>query len=116
MLEHAARELIGTEDQEWPPLSPRTIAEKGRLGFTGQVSSTDPLLRTGELRDSIKHVVEDVEVILGSDDPQAAYHEYGTEREPPRPFIATTMFREGHDAATLVWRHVMAAFVGGRVS
>lgn len=116
MLEHSARELIGQEYPEWPPLSPRTIAEKQRLGFYGQVSSSDPLLRTGALRDSIKHSVEDDEVILGSDDPFAEFHEFGTELEPPRPFIGTTMFREGHDAAKLVWRHVMGAFVGRRVS
>lgn len=38
-----------------PPLSPRTLAERKAAGFKG----TTPLIRSGELRNSITHVIED---------------------------------------------------------
>ena len=53
-----AKDFIGHELAEWKPLAPSTIAEKERLGFTGQVSATDPLLRTGDMRDSIEAMSE----------------------------------------------------------
>ena len=90
-----AKSLIGHELEEWAPLAPRTIAEKQRLGYTGQVSETDPLLRTGQLRDSIgRKVAEDFEGVVGevgSDDRIAGYQEMGTSRIPPRPFLTPSM-------------------------
>ncbi len=38
-----------------PPLAPRTLAERKAAGFKGET----PLIRTGELRNSITHVIED---------------------------------------------------------
>jgi hypothetical protein len=49
MVEKEAKAAIGTYRFEWPPLQPETITRKAR-GDT-------PLLETGELRDSIQHVV-----------------------------------------------------------
>ena len=46
-----AAEYIGHEMPQWAPLAESTIAEKTRLGFTDQVSPTDPLLRKGLNRD-----------------------------------------------------------------
>lgn len=83
-----AAEYIGREMPQWPPLMPSTVAEKQRLGYTGQVSSTDPLLRTGELRDSIRMEIEGLEMAVGSHDKVAASQELGTARIPPRPFLA----------------------------
>lgn len=89
-----ARALIGQELPEWPPLTARTIAEKQRLGYTGQISETDPLLRTGQLKASISAESEATTTgavgIVGSDDKIAAYQELGTSKLPPRPFIAPT--------------------------
>jgi len=92
-----AEALIGQELPQWPPLAESTIAEKQRLGYTGQVSATDPLLRTGELRGSIESDAErtatGVEGVVGSNSKVALYQEMGTAKIPPRPFLATAMMR-----------------------
>jgi hypothetical protein len=49
MIEKEAKAAIGTYRYDWEPLKPETVARKAR-GDT-------PLLETGELRDSIEHVV-----------------------------------------------------------
>jgi hypothetical protein len=67
----------------WPPLTPQTQAERVAQGFTPD----DPLLRTGELRDSIVTEHTFLETVVGSKMPIAAYQEYGTAHVPPRPFI-----------------------------
>jgi phage gpG-like protein len=97
LLEGAAEEakaFIGHELEEWQPLAPSTVAEKQRLGYTGQISETDPLLRTGRLRDSLRAEAESTSAgatgIVGSDDPVAVWQEFGTPHIPPRPFIGPT--------------------------
>jgi hypothetical protein len=111
-LVHEARELIGTEDETWPPLADVTILIKEEMGLIGRVSSTDPLLRHGEMRASIESTTTPDEVVLGTHDPVAMDQEFGTKSIPPRPFISLTMIRHGHEAAKLVYDHVMAAFCG----
>jgi hypothetical protein len=88
-----ARAMIGHEHSIWPPLAESTVEEKERLGYTGHESATDPLLRTGKLRDSIEFSVDAVSLTgaVGSDDPVALYQELGTSRIPPRPFIKAAM-------------------------
>jgi phage gpG-like protein len=112
LLQNNAKAMIGAEIEQWADLAPSTVEEKTRLGYVGRVSATDPLLRTGELRASIGHVVEDHAVVLGSTDPVAPFQEYGTGPIPPRPFIGSTMFRDGHEAADLVGNYVMGALDG----
>ena len=55
-----------------------------------------PLLRTGEMRDSIGHQVDPVqlELVVGATDRTAVYQEIGTSRIPPRSFLGRAM----HDA------------------
>jgi len=57
----------------WAPLADSTLEDKRRKGFP----SPSPLLRTGELRDSIHYSVESHSVTVGSDDPVAVYQELG---------------------------------------
>ncbi len=106
-LTQHAKAMIGTENEKWPALAASTVEEKQRLGYTGKVSATDPLLRTGELRDSISAKVEGAKVVLGATDPIALFQELGTSRIPARSFIAATVFKEGHAAA-----HTVAAMAG----
>jgi hypothetical protein len=87
----AAAEFIGHELPQWAPLAASTVAEKKRLGYTGQVSATDPLLREGTLRDSIGAEVEGLELVVGSTDKIAAYQFAGTAHIPPRDPIALAM-------------------------
>jgi hypothetical protein len=76
MIEKEAKAAIGTYRYDWEPLKPETVARKAR-GDT-------PLLETGELRDSIEHVVvrEGKEVVgyVGTNDPIEKYHEFGTSK------------------------------------
>jgi hypothetical protein len=101
-----AVEKIGREDNGWPPLAESTIAEKERLGFTGKISGTDPLLRTGEMRASITFEVTPtpvgVDLVLGSADPVAKYQELGTATIPPRPFLATATIESIPDAEKIL--------------
>jgi hypothetical protein len=87
MIAKQAKAQIGKQHEEWPPLTPETIADRVHRGF----APNQPLLRTGELRDSIEWTVQghgsQVEGEVGSNDPRAVYHELGTSRIPPRPFL-----------------------------
>ncbi len=49
-----------------------------------------PWLRTGGLRDSITHKVEDGAAVVGSTKPVAVFQELGTSAIPPRPFLSST--------------------------
>ena len=110
-----AKALIGTEAEAWAPLADSTVEEKERLGFTGKVSSTDPLLRTGELPASIKvSEVTPEHAIVGTDDPIARYQEFGTDRIPPRPFIGTALHRERDKIEAALAAPLIANLRGGR--
>jgi phage gpG-like protein len=84
MIETEAKRVIGTYTFNWPQLQAATQREREREGFEPNA----PLLRTGELRDSISHqVVSDDEVEIGSDSKVALFQEFGTSTIPPRPFL-----------------------------
>lgn len=81
-----ARSYIGHPQSDWAPLSNATIEgfrhENGRwimgkeaLGYGGQES---PLLRTGQLKQSISFETEGLRGVVGSTDKVALYHEMGT--------------------------------------
>ncbi len=86
-----AKGFIGREVPGWAPLAESTLADKARQGY----ETPAPLKRTGELRDSIKGEAESlpggVRGIVESDDPNALWHEVGTSREPPRPFLGPAL-------------------------
>jgi hypothetical protein len=90
-----AKVLIGQEYGGWPALAESTIVQKTRLGYVGNVSATDPLLRTGHMRASIEAKAEvsaeGATGVVGSNDKVAVYQEMGTSRIPPRPFLATSL-------------------------
>lgn len=75
----------------WAPLAESTVEQKTQAGYA---PPDNPLLRTGEMRDSIsgrvtmKGIGKALSVIeVGSTDPVALYQEMGTDTIPPRPFI-----------------------------
>ena len=90
-----AKALIGHELDRWPPLADGTVAEKLLLGYVGHISATDPLLRTGDMRETIKHHAEltatGAEGVVGSGSKIALDQEMGTKHIPPRPFLAEAM-------------------------
>lgn len=82
------QEKFGTYQDGWPELSPATIADKIAQGWP----VPSPLLRTGEMKDSIDFKVDvkpwDVIVTLFSDSEIIGFHELGTSKMPPRPAMA----------------------------
>jgi phage gpG-like protein len=80
ILQAEAKRVLGTYDYGWPRLKPSTIACNS--------SGDSPLLENGDLRDSIERDVQHDVAYVGSRDPKAMWHELGTSRIPPRPFLA----------------------------
>lgn len=104
LIEKTAKDEIGTYQPEvgpfpaWAPLADATVADRVANGY----SPDEPLLRTGDLRDSIKHEVQGLEAVVGSQSDIAAYQEFGTRTIPPRPFIGPAAFRNGESIKRIV--------------
>jgi phage gpG-like protein len=115
MVEKWAKKAIGQylPGYNWAQLKEATQEERVRLGY----SANEPLLRTGELRDSIGHFVEreGAEVIgyVGTNDPVAKYHEYGTSRMPPRSFLGASMMAQERAIVEMTGHLFAAAMQGG---
>jgi HK97 gp10 family phage protein len=86
-IEDEAKSYIGHYDHpgNWPQLAESTQQQRISLGF----AANEPLLRTGDLRDSIQHTVSGGVGYVFSNSPIARYQELGTEHIPPRPFLST---------------------------
>ena len=90
-VERLAKSKIGTYQpeagpfSEWRELAESTQADRRGKGF----NEDDPLLRTGELRDSIGYTVEPHEAAVGSASQIASYQELGTRTIPPRSFLGS---------------------------
>jgi len=82
-LEKVAKRKIGHQQPGWEPLKESTEAEKTRKGYPANA----PLLATGHMRDSISHEVEGLVLTVGSTDEKMIFHEFGTEKMPPRPVL-----------------------------
>jgi hypothetical protein len=99
-----AAEEFGHEMPMWEPLSEATLSGfrhpygfwiKGKveLGYTGHISATDPLLRSGKTRDSLEVAVEGLVQAVGSPSKVMLWQEIGTHNSltgniPPRPVLA----------------------------
>jgi phage gpG-like protein len=86
IVQKKAKAAIGKEHELWAPLAESTIADKQHHGFP----TPKPLLRTGELRDSIEYTVHGNEGCVGSNLDIAVYQELGTSRIPPRSFLVSS--------------------------
>jgi phage gpG-like protein len=86
-VEAEAKRAIGTYKYGWRQLSPATQTDRVAHGF----SANEPLMRTGEMRDSIEHCSSPTEARIGSNNDKAVWHELGTSRIPPRPFLANAL-------------------------
>ena len=100
----------------WADLADSTEWNKMRHGYPVDA----PLLASGELRDSYSYTVEahysgpfveNINVIVGSTDPVAVYHEFGTSRMPPRPVLGPAVFRRKNYIAGQVYRAMEWAFM-----
>ena len=124
-LEHAAklveaeakREVGHYQDaagpfQAWPELADATKADRLKHGF----SENDPLLRTGEMRDSIGHAIGDKEAAIGSNNDKAVWQELGTSSVPPRSFLGAAGVRKSEEVAEILGMAPVIALVGHSVS
>jgi hypothetical protein len=109
---------------EWPPLAPATLADKARHGFP-----LAPLIRTGELRDSLTLPERAARMwpermTWGTDVPYAKYHQgvddSGEPRDyggrPPRRTVLDLRVpdRRRLEAAMVAWINEAAAETVGR--
>jgi hypothetical protein len=84
VIEGEAKRVIGTYDYDWPQLAASTQAQRVHEGFP----ANEPLLKTGELRDSIEHtIIDSHHAEVGSNSDIAVYQELGTASIPPRSFL-----------------------------
>lgn len=91
-----AQARIGHRQPGWQELAESTVAEKTRLGYAGVPvpggdGDQNPLLRTGDMRDSIKAEASAEGFVVGSADDVLAYQELGTSRIPPRPVLGPAL-------------------------
>ena len=93
----------------WAPLSDSTEQEKARLGFEPDA----PLLRTGELGDSIGHEVGGLEVVIGSTSDVMVYQEVGTDTIPPRAVLGPAAIHNQEKIERILGVATIAGLIGG---
>jgi phage gpG-like protein len=112
IVQHEAKRVIGTYDYGWPELAESTKKDRVNKGFP----ENEPLLRSGELRDSIQYVVlNDHEAAVGSNLDIAVYQELGTKTIPPRSFLAGAANEKGREAAQVIGTAVAYAIASRNV-
>jgi HK97 gp10 family phage protein len=117
VIETDAKEQIGQYQAAvgphpaWAPLAESTEAEKARLGYPTDA----PLLRTGELQESFQHEAHGDEGVVGSTDPIMVYHEFGTEKMPPRPVVGPAAFKSKEKIEQILGRALVEGIVDGQI-
>ena len=114
IVEAEAKREIGTYQGQagpfaaWAELTEATKADRVAKGFT----ENDPLLRTGDMRDTIGHRVAGHEAVVGSDSDIAVYQELGTSHIPPRSFLGGAAFRKAEEVAQTLGHAAVLGLVG----
>ncbi len=117
LVEKTAKEEIGVQQpawgpfEAWQPLADSTEAQKAQKGYPADA----PLLATGDLQKSIGHQVDGNTAIIGSTDPVMVFHEFGTEKMPPRPVLGPALFRNKEAIVELIGEGVVEGIVAGRI-
>lgn len=96
----------------WEPLAESTIERKESVSTFALNSEGNPLLVTGEMRDSIEHLVMPGEAHIGSNSDIAVYQELGTDKIPPRSFLGGAAAESGHKIADMAGAETMLLFQG----
>ena len=116
IVEDEAKSEIGTYQggvggifAGWQELADSTKADRVAQGFP----ENEPLLRTGEMRDSIDHSVEGLTALVGSDSDIALWQELGTDKIPPRSFLGGAAFRKQDEVAEIIGDAGFAVLAGG---
>lgn len=110
VVENKAKKVIGTYAYGWPELADATQAARGQAGYP----ENEPLLVTGEMRDSIGHVVGNNEASVGSNEDKAVWQELGTSRGiPPRSFLAESARRSRDEVEQIIGQAVYESLLVG---
>lgn len=94
----------------WAPLAPATEERKAQMGYPADA----PLLATGQMRDNITHEVAGPEVVIGSPDERALYHEVGTDKMPPRPVFGPAAYKSRGAIEKAFGEAIMAGLLNGK--
>lgn len=92
----------------WAELAESTKEDRLNKGY----DPDEPLLRTGQTRDSISHQVDGLDAVIGSPSQIMVYHEFGTEKIPPRPVLGPAAFRSKEQIKKLIGTAALVGFVG----
>lgn len=123
IVEHEAKAEIGHKQGEagpfpaWEPLAATTIngfnghPGKHALGFSPP--DYDPLLRGGDMQDSIEHVVIGYEAHVGSNSDVAVWQELGTDKMQARSFLGGAAVRKKNEVGHVIGWTVVKVLLGG---
>ncbi len=119
LVEKEAKAELGTYQEQtgpfiaWPELAESTKADRVKQGY----AEDEPLLRTGEMRDSIGTTIstDGLEAQIGSNDDRAVWQELGTEHIPPRSFLGGAMSRKLPEINQALGAAVYSALIGEKV-
>lgn len=109
-----AKEKIGTYQEgsgnfpAWEQLAESTQEQRAKAGYT----PNDPLLRSGELRESITTRSDGNGSITGTTLDIGLWMENGTEKIPPRPFLGPAAEEEMHKIGILAAPLIKTLFRG----
>lgn len=115
LIEQTAKDEIGFYQSAtgpfpaWADLAESTEQEKARLGYPLNA----PLERTGKMRDSIKSESNGHEAIIGSQEETLVYHEFGTEKMPPRPVLGPAVVMNERKIKRIIGHAAVSGLVGG---
>lgn len=115
LIEREAKDAVGEYQQPagpfaaWDPLTDATKEDRVHQGFP----EDEPELRTGELRDSIEHVVVGREAEIGSNSEVMEWQELGTSKMPPRSIIGGAAVRKEAEVVELIGEGAFAVLNGG---
>ncbi len=115
VVEREAKDQIGSYQDAtgpfpaWQELAASTKADRVRQGYP----ENEPLLREGDLRDSIAHEVSGLEAVIGSESDIASYQELGTTTIPPRPFLGPAALKSKERIGKILGLAVAEALMYG---
>lgn len=116
VVQKEAKSLIGEYQPAnspfaaWAELADATKEDRASQGFP----DNEPLLRTGEMRDSIKRVASNEMAVVGSNEDKAVYQEMGTAKIPPRSFLGMAAMNKRDEIGNILGRSVMGMLVEDR--
>lgn len=93
----------------WEPLAESTLEQKSKKG---RAPPDNPLLVTGDLRESIEHNVVSDEAHVGSNSDVAVWQELGTNRIPARSFLGGAAVRKTDEVKNLIGEAFEKALAG----